>query len=62
MDRKRQACDRILMALLGSTEMIEGWWNSNNKAFDNETPNAVWATNKDRVILYLLAQLNADFM
>lgn len=31
----------VLMALLGSEDLIERWWTSPNKAFDNKPPRDV---------------------
>lgn len=53
--------NRILHALLGSNELVQKWWSSPNKAFDDVTPNEMWNRDKDRVKDYLLAQLNGDY-
>ena len=53
--------DRILYALLGSNELVQKWWESPNKAFDEMTPIEMWDRDKDRVKNYLLAQLNGDY-
>ena len=53
--------NRILYALLGSNELVQKWWSSPNKAFDDMTPNEMWDRDKDRVKNYLLAQLNGDY-
>ena len=53
--------NRILYALLGSNELVQKWWSSPNKAFDDITPIEMWDRDKDRVKNYLLAQLNGDY-
>ena len=53
--------NRILYALLGSNELVQKWWSSPNKAFDDMTPIEMWDRDKDRVKNYLLAQLNGDY-
>ena len=53
--------NRILYALLGSNELVQKWWASSNKAFDDMTPSEMWNKDKDRVKNYLLAQLNGDY-
>lgn len=53
--------NRILHALLGSDELVQKWWESPNKAFDDITPSEMWNRDKDRVKNYLLAQLNGDY-
>lgn len=41
----------MLMAMLGSTKLIDKWWNSPNKAFNGMTPNEVPI---DEVYVYIL--------
>ena len=53
--------NRILHALLGSDELVQKWWSSPNKVFDDITPIEMWDRDKDRVKNYLLAQLNGDY-
>ena len=53
--------NRILHALLGSNELVQKWWSSPNKAFDDITPIEMWDRDKDRVKNYLLGQLNGDY-
>ena len=54
--------DRILYALLGSQELVQKWWVSPNKAFDEMTPIEMWDRDRDRVKNYLLAQLSGDYL
>ena len=53
--------NRILHALLGSNELVQKWWESPNKAFDDMTPSEMLDRDKDRVKNYLLAQLSGDY-
>ena len=53
--------DRILYALLGSNELVQKWWSSPNRAFDDITPYEMLNRDKDRVKNYLLAQLSGDY-
>lgn len=34
----KEQLDRVLLALLGSVELVEKWWDSPNKAFDLKKP------------------------
>jgi hypothetical protein len=34
--------DAILYVILGSTDLVERWWNSPNTAFDNRMPKDVY--------------------
>jgi len=54
--------DRILYALLGSNELVQKWWASPNKAFDDISPIEMWDRDKDRVKKYLLAQLSGEYL
>jgi hypothetical protein len=54
--------NRILYALLGSQELVQKWWESPNKAFDEMTPNEMLNRDKDRVKNYLLGQLSGDYL
>lgn len=60
-DKMLYNANEILKALLGSDELINRWWNSNNKAFDMEIPADLWHTGKGRtkVYNYLLDQMEA---
>jgi hypothetical protein len=54
--------DRILHALLGSDELVQKWWSSPNRAFDDISPIEMWDRDKDRVKNYLLAQLSGEYL
>ena len=54
--------DRILHSLLGSEELVQKWWESPNKAFDELTPNEMLNRDEDQVKNYLLAQLSGDYL
>ena len=34
--------NRYLFAMIGRADLVEQWWESPNKAFDNATPNSVY--------------------
>jgi hypothetical protein len=54
--------NRILYALLGSEELVQKWWSSPNRAFDEMTPNEMLNRDKDRVKNYLLGQLSGEYL
>ncbi len=54
--------NRILYALLGSNELVQKWWASSNKAFDEMTPNEMLNRDETRVKNYLLAQLSGEYL
>ena len=39
--------DKMLFGLVGSYEMVDKWWESENKAFDMRTPREVWNNDQD---------------
>lgn len=53
MDKKRVYCDEMLKAMMGD-ELAARWWDSPNKAFDNQTPHLVYTTDPDKVYDYLI--------
>jgi len=56
--------NKILLPLLGRFKHVEIWWQSENKAFNNKTPNDLyWAGGESRqkVIDYVLGQMNSDY-
>jgi hypothetical protein len=54
--------DRILYALLGSNELVQKWWASPNRAFDEMTPIEMLNRDEARVKNYLLAQLSGEYL
>lgn len=48
----KQECNRMIAALVGPL-LVDDWWNSRNRAFDNQTPAGEWIRNPQRVYRYL---------
>ena len=44
--------DLKVLAMVGSKELADKWWNSYNKYF-GETPAETWKYDHDRVMMYL---------
>lgn len=57
----RTKLNQILFALIGSSELVEQWWDSPNKAFDGENPSNILDTDPQKVVQYILSQLNSDY-
>ena len=55
-------CSVVLLALLGSQELVDRWWNSENRAFDGVTPLKTLDSNPDAVVNYILSQLTGDYL
>lgn len=53
----KQRAQVLLTAMLGS-KLVDLWWISPNKAFDEETPQTVWL--KDYVKVYNYIMHHAD--
>ena len=65
-DERRQLiisrCSKVLMALLGSEELVKQWWDSPNRAFDGETPLKTLDSNPESVIRYIISQLSGEYL
>lgn len=49
--------NRYLYAMMGSLQLVDGWWHSPNKAFDLKTPDEIYQVDADgrkRVYEYVL--------
>jgi len=54
----------LLLALLGSQDLVDHWWKSKNKAFDMQTPEDFWnisEENQKSVVKYILSFANGDY-
>jgi len=49
----KQRSEALVIALVGK-EMAPKWWESNNKAFDMETPKVRFEKNPEQVYNYLM--------
>jgi len=49
----RSIADQLVASLVGPN-MVDSWWASPNRAFDDLTPEAQWAKGSDRVVNYLM--------
>jgi hypothetical protein len=50
--------NRYLQSMLGRAELVDGWWDSPNKAFNMKTPNEVYQTGEEgrkRVYEYVIS-------
>ena len=47
----------MLLAMLGSEELCQKWWNGLNLAFDSQCPNEVYTTDPEKVYTYVLSFL-----
>jgi hypothetical protein len=36
--------NHYLQSMIGRSELVDGWWDSPNKAFDGKTPDEVYQT------------------
>jgi len=44
----------FLMAMLGSQELVNMWWHSQNSALRFKSPSETWGLNSAKVISYVL--------
>ena len=61
MDKER--LNGLLFAIIGDEKLVERWWNSPNKYFDNALPIDVFVLQPERVRDYIFkaANINSDF-
>ena len=53
-DKRKNKCDVLLIAMLGTTELVDQWWKSPNKAFNNNTPEVAYYVEPKEVLSYLM--------
>ena len=54
LERKRVAINTALLALIGDPKLVDLWWTSPNRAFEDKTPHAVFQTDPQQVCDYIL--------
>lgn len=59
--RKKTTINRILLSLLGNENLVDQWWNSPNRHWNQSTPLDIWISDPDSVYNYVLGQLNGDY-
>jgi hypothetical protein len=50
----RNIANNLVASMVGPN-LVDAWWASPNRAFDNRTPEAQWAQGSDQVVNYLMA-------
>lgn len=54
LESMKAKVDRMLLAMLGSEELVQRWWNSQNFHFNLEKPYIVWEVDPMSVYKYVL--------
>lgn len=54
MDKRKAALNEVLLALVGSQELVDRWWDNPNKNWDGLTPEAAYLLNPREVVAYIL--------
>jgi hypothetical protein len=49
----RNIANNLVASLVGPN-MVEAWWTTSNRAFDDRTPEAQWTQGSDAVVNYLM--------
>lgn len=49
----KEYLNTLLITLLGSTDLVQKWWKSPNRAFNNNPPEIEYEVNKVAVISYI---------
>lgn len=53
VDKLKRQVDAMLLAMLGSEELVMRWWHSQNFHFNLEKPYIVWETDPEAVWRYV---------
>ena len=54
--------DNILLDMLGSRELVERWWATPNKAFDDQIPDDLFhSAERNQVVKYILSHAGGDY-
>lgn len=56
----RKRSEVLIVALVGS-ELAETWWDSENKAFDMQTPRQLFEQNPEKVYSYCLGHAQGNW-
>ena len=54
MDKKLAALNNVLLAMLGSQDLVDKWWKNPNKRWDGRTPDTIYLIEPQEVINYVL--------
>lgn len=60
---EKNRLDGLLFAIMGDNKLVERWWHSPNKEFDNALPIDVFVLQPERVSEYIFraANLTSDY-
>jgi hypothetical protein len=53
-EQEFRAIANNLVASMVGPNLVESWWASPNRAFDDRTPEAQWQSGSDAVVNYLM--------
>jgi hypothetical protein len=56
----RARSEALAIAMLGKTA-ADSWWQSQNRAFEDQTPDNYWATSPERVYGYLMSHADGGY-
>ena len=54
----KETLDEMLFSMLGDEELMDIWWHSPNKAFENKVPNFVYEIDPQKVLSYVTFHYN----
>lgn len=54
VNKTREQCNQLLLAMLGRPALVEQWWKSQNYAFGMQTPGDIFENDSQRVFDYLM--------
>ncbi len=54
MTMKLEALNKVLLAMLGNHQLVDMWWNGQNKAFHYATPKEIYEETPEEVVNYVM--------
>ena len=58
--RMRARCEALVIAMVGK-DMAEKWWNGQNKAFCDDTPEQIYSVAPSAVYAYLMRSAEGEW-
>lgn len=58
---RKEIIDLLLLSVLGSKDLVNKWWQSPNKAFNNKTPEQQYQEDQEEVITYITSHTRGEY-
>lgn len=58
---RKEILDILLLSVLGSKDLVNKWWQSPNKSFNNKTPEQQYQEDREKVVIYITSHTRGDY-